>query len=322
MIVPGTQENINNAIKLLAGGDVISFPTETVYGLGALYNNEQGLRKIFELKKRNSTNPLIVHGDSIEKLNQIVDTQSLTSIQKKLLHALSSFWPGPLSVVLPCKKSISKILTAGNDSVAFRIPSHPVAQTLIKDSKSLIAAPSANVSKNISPTTAQHVKDEFGEDVFILDGGASKNGIESTVVSLLNDEAKILRPGSITTEMLSDVLSCSLESLFSTNELNFHSPGHEKKHYAPKTPLFFIGSTPATYSNKVTVFLTPPLHPPVHRYVVLSPQHNELVVASELYATLRDLDKQGYDAIEIEKPLSTGIGVALLDRLTRAHYPV
>jgi len=320
MILPGTFENVQLVAQTLMTGEVAAFPTETVYGLGALYDNERALQKIFALKKRAATNPLIVHGDCIEKLSLIVDISSLTSFQKQSLNTLSLFWPGPLSIILPSKDSVSSTLRAGHTSVAFRIPSHPIALSLIQATNSLIAAPSANISKRVSPTCAAHVNEEFGDSLLILDGGACEKGLESTVVSLMNDKIKILRPGSITAEMLSDSLKCSIESLNAIDDsITTSSPGHEKLHYAPNTPLYFIGCAPSELRKKITLYLSTPADIPSSEHIILSNTSNEAEAAAKLYGTLREIDKMGFDAIEIEKPSSSGIGTALLDRLNRAQ---
>jgi L-threonylcarbamoyladenylate synthase len=231
-IVPATQENIALAAKEILAGNLVAFPTETVYGLGANALDESAVAKIFAAKGRPATNPIIVHVAGIEGLEDLCATVPVNAY--KLAEA---FWPGPLTLVLPKSGLVPDIVTAGGATVGIRMPNHPVALGLIKASGVPIAAPSANRSEEISPTTAQHVADSLGDWIdLILDGGACDVGIESTVLDLSSDKPRILRPGQITAAQIEAVIGQSVEMAGESDEIA-RSPGQMPRHYAPRKPL-------------------------------------------------------------------------------------
>src|SRR5512137_2073977 len=196
------QEEIDRAVAALRDGEVIAFPTETVYGLGADAQNPDAVRKVFELKGRPATHPLIVHIEHPRALERWA-----LAVPPAAVALAEKFWPGPLTLVLRRAPAVDLAITGGQDTVAIRVPGHPVAQQLLRAFGSGIAAPSANRYGRISPTPAEHVRDEFGDDLkIVLDGGDCKIGLESTIVSCLDAVPRVLRPGTITTSQLRSVV--------------------------------------------------------------------------------------------------------------------
>ena len=321
-IVTSSQSSLLQAAGLLKQGEVISFPTETVYGLGGVITIPSAIDKIFTLKGRPKNNPLIVHTHTTDAIYDLAEVPD-----RKLFQLLSSFWPGPMTLVLPAKEHVHASIRAGLSSVAVRIPSHPIALELLKQVSIPIAAPSANKSQHISPTTAAHVQNEFGDELFILDGGMCKCGIESTVISLLDSTPKILRHGIITAEMIHELISIPIGELIAISHAqSAHSPGSQPKHYAPRTPLYFADDTGISKLNLnqvARVFLSSPKEASnsdlQYQTIRILSENNDLTgAAHELYAVLRELDELGFEGIIIDRPPSEGIGRALLDRLVRA----
>jgi len=220
MTSPSSQADINHAATLLARGELVAFPTETVYGLGADARNEEAISKIYSAKGRPSNNPLIVHVAAVEEMYRYADISSAwnPSVVKEWITKLTPLWPGPLSVILPRGKEIASNVCAGGPTVALRVPRHPMALELLKAFKGPVAAPSANPSMYVSPTTARHVKESLGDKVsFILDGGPCEVGLESTVLSLLSPIPRVLRPGAITLDTLRHTLGCTVEGPLSSD---------------------------------------------------------------------------------------------------------
>src|SRR5262249_27175025 len=217
------------ALRIRAGG-LVAFPTETVYGLGANALDPAAVAKIFDLKRRPKTSPLIVHVASVET------AQTVVSEWPELAERLARrWWPGPLSLVLPKNPVIPDVVTAGLPTVGVRMPDHPVALELIRAARVPIAAPSANLFTGVSPTTPEHVRAAFGDAVPIVEGGPSQVGIESTVVAIQNGVMTLLRPGMISIENL---------TLDTAEEGSAHpSPGMHPKHYSPRTPLYLIDAS-------------------------------------------------------------------------------
>ena len=198
-------KDIELVVNHLKNGGVIGMPTETVYGLAGDAFNPDAIRKIYQLKKRPFTNPLIVHIHSTKQISNL--TKNLSDFQKESLKKLENFWPGPLTIILPKSDQVPDLTTASKNSVAIRIPQHSLALDLLQRCSFPLAAPSANISQAVSPTSAKHVADEFGPKLeYILDGENCQIGLESTVISLINQEPEILRPGAITQEKLEEVL--------------------------------------------------------------------------------------------------------------------
>ena len=246
-----TDSDISKAALLLKAGELVAFPTETVYGLGADATNDSAVAAIFKAKGRPSNNPLIVHVASFAKLRDCADLSRHKGSARilQLLNALEPFWPGPLSVVVPRAAHISSIVSAGGSTVALRIPAHPIALRLLNACDIPIAAPSANPSMYISPTTAKHVRDSLGDSVaLILDGGECAVGLESTVISLVDDPPLILRPGAITKQQLEAALKCPVAVKLQHRAPGdmILSPGMLAKHYAPHTKVILLSSVNAT----------------------------------------------------------------------------
>lgn len=319
---------ITHAAELLRNGKLVAFPTETVYGLGADATNQAAVQRIFEAKGRPSSNPLIVHVTSLEQIFAYADISRSWNppVVRDRLIALQQFWPGPLSVVLPKNPIISSAVSAGGDTVALRIPRHPVALQLLAACDLPIAAPSANPSMYISPTTAEHVRQSLGAKVdYILDGGPCEIGLESTVLSLLQETPVILRPGAITAEQISDALHCPVEQSNQTAS-NEHapllSPGLLAKHYAPRTKVVLRSHAGShiEYPEKVGVILFSEQSFPCNAAatITLSKTGKLEEVASQLFAALRDLDQRGLDLIVVDTCEPIGLGAAIMDRLIRA----
>jgi L-threonylcarbamoyladenylate synthase len=326
-----TSEQIEHAAQLLRDGKLVSFPTETVYGLGADATNETAVRAIFTAKGRPSNNPLIVHVATFEDILLYTDTTQAPDPTRLLsqLEALSSLWPGPLSVVVPKARMLCAAVSAGGPTVALRIPGHLVALRLIKECGRPIAAPSANPSNYISPTTAQHVRDGLGTSVAcILDGGPCAIGIESTVLSLVSDEPAVLRPGAVTADELERVLGCTVRrALGATKSATapLLSPGLLAKHYAPRTPVRLLtGLDPELCRGlKVgAIVFSKDTALPVSPEIVLTLSERGALeeVAAKLFAALRELDASGVELILVDSCDPIGLGAAIMDRLLRATH--
>lgn len=308
-----TAEVIKKASDTLKQGEIISFPTETVYGLGADAIDTQAVAKIFSAKNRPSFNPLIVHLPSIEMVEKYVE---LSPLARSLSEA---FWPGPFTMVLPLKKEsgISKLITAGLKTVAIRVPTHPVARQLLTEFNGPIAAPSANKSGHISPTTAQHVDEEFGNELgMIIDGGACDNGIESTIVKVENNQLILLRPGNITKEMIEEKLKTNIETDNKPTD-NPIAPGQLKSHYAPNAKIRLNVSNP----NNNEAYLAFGNKQSIDNMLNLSQNGNLEEAASNLFSMMRALDKLDINTIAVAPIPKSGLGIAINDRLERAAAP-
>ena len=253
-LVKLNDKNIEKAAAIIKNGGLVAFPTETVYGLGADAFNDAAIARVFEVKERPFFDPRIVHIAEEAALEALVDFSRISEKSLLYLKKLSKeFWPGPLTLILPKLKGISALLSSGLDTIAVRLPAHEGALSLIKKSSGAIAAPSANKFGHLSPTNALHVEAQLGGAVdMILDGGAAKIGLESTVLDLAAENPRILRPGGTPEELLSGSLGLSFkenaEAPLKNNAL-LRSPGALLNHYAPKTPLFLIenGAAPEIF---------------------------------------------------------------------------
>ena len=310
-ILPATPEAIRQAAQALARGDIVAFPTETVYGLGANALDARAVAKVFAAKERPRFNPLIVHVPDLaaaELYAVITDTARLLA---------EAFWPGPLSLVLQKRPAcgIADLVSAGLDTIALRAPAHPVAQALLAEVKLPIAAPSANRSGRVSPTTAAHVQAELGElPAMIFDGGPCPLGIESTVVSVIGLEPGLLRPGALSREAIELVLGRPLARAKANHR--GASPGQLAIHYAPATPLRLNVTRPEA-GDALLAFGpdTPDFDGPTRN---LSRQGDLNEAAAKLFATLRELDQMGATAIAVMPIPAHGLGEAINDRLQRA----
>ena len=317
----GTLEReILEGAELLKGGGVVAFPTETVYGLGADALNPQAVEEIFRLKGRPRFNPLIVHLGAPEQVDLLA-----SSVPPPARALMEEFWPGPLTLVLPKKPEVPDLTTGGNPTVAVRMPEHPVALALLREAGLMAAAPSANLFGRTSPTTAAHVLEQLGGRGYkIIDGGACRVGLESTVLSLAGPVPRLLRPGGISREAL-EALAGPIEVLGKTGDPaqgNAHpqSPGLLASHYAPRTPLRIVAEMPRENEDpRVGLILLGEGHyrsfGPVE---VLSPDGDLAEAAANLYAALRRLDQRNLWEILAPRFPDFGIGPALNDRLERA----
>jgi L-threonylcarbamoyladenylate synthase len=286
------------AAGLIRSGELVAFPTETVYGLGANALDAAAIDKIYAAKGRPATSPLIVHVSSIEMAQELV-----RQWPEQADRLARKFWPGPLTLVLPKQPHVPDRLTAGLDTVGVRMPANPIAQALIREAGVPIAAPSANRFTELSPTTAQHVREALGNRVaMVLDGGPSSVGIESTVLSLVGGDAVLLRPGMITRREMETIIG-PVQVLATVPEGPHASPGLHHRHYSPKTALILIEPGQLPVSGR-GICLRMPADP--HEY------------AAALYERLHEADAQGWDWIAIEKPPAGEEWLAIRDRLERA----
>ncbi len=304
--------DIQTAAQLLRSGELVVFPTETVYGLGANALDPAAVLKIYALKGRPATSPLIVHVSSIEQARELA-----AEWPEDAERLAREFWPGPLTIVVPRKPLIPDEVTAGLPTVGLRMPRHPVALALLREAAVPVAAPSANRFTQLSPTTAQHVREAFGDDTpFLLDGGPCEVGLESTVIAVTSDGLEVLRPGMAFVDDAAPVASAS-EPEQAEQDSSHRSPGQHKKHYSPRTRVLLVnrGHLPQqgrgaylwfAYNSKAAWKLRMPEQPEAY--------------AAKLYSVLHDLDREGYDWIAVELPPSTPEWAAIRDRLTRAAY--
>ena len=301
--------NLKKAKKNIENNNVIGIPTETVYGLaGNAYSNKSS-KKIFKLKKRPTFNPLIIH---FKNLNDLKKDVVLNSDFKKLHDA---FCPGPITFILKKKKisKISKIATAGKKTVAVRIPKHKVTRDLLNILKFPLAAPSANISSKLSPTSAKDVFEEFGNKVkFILDGGQSKIGLESTIVDL-TDKPSVLRPGSITIKKIQKILKKKIKIKKGSKKIK--APGQLKLHYSPGIPV----EMNKRYAKKDQALIGfGKKFKPKKNHFNLSKSGNLKEAANNLYKTMRKIKNKKFKSIAVVKIPNTEIGYAINDRLMKA----
>jgi L-threonylcarbamoyladenylate synthase len=307
---------IRHAVALLSHGRLVAFPTETVYGLGADARNPTAVQKIFQAKGRPPTNPLIVHIAGKQS------AQRFTTAWPKQADILAdAFWPGPLTLVLPKTDSIVSEATAGRSTVGLRAPNHPLALELLSAFDGPIAAPSANRSNHLSPTTAAHVRQELGDAVdLILDGGPCQVGIESTVLDLSTAHPMILRPGNITREQIEQLIGpVSIFEGSIDSAIAAASPGQQERHYAPLTPAFrFDGPPPSDRRAGFVLIGTTLRHTsPTQIEMPGNPQ----AYARHFYAVLRKLDQLRLSAIYIQMPPDHPDWTAVRDRIRRATTP-
>ena len=290
------QVDIKTAKTLLEKGDVVAFPTETVYGLGGWIQSETGLKKIFSTKERPFFDPLIVHVDKKEKAQRL--TSEWTDVHELFATKL---WPGPLTMIAKKNELVHPLITSGLDSVGLRCPNHSVALELLAQIDGGIAGPSANKFGKTSPTLAKHVFEEFGDAVSILDGGHSEVGIESTVVGILEGGKKIeiYRPGYFTASILEDVLTKNGFSQKVTYAQSPVAPGQLKHHYMPKIPLVIV---PVDFEwNRDKDQIEKKLERTFAKPKLWKLNSDPLLASRELYESLRSFDQMGYDLILTSK---------------------
>ena len=301
--------NIKKAKKYLDKNKCIAVPTETVYGLAANAYSTTAVKKIFKLKKRPKSNPLIVHYSNLSELKKDC------LINDKFLKLYKKFCPGPITFVLKLKKNskISKIVTNNNETLAIRFPKHTILKNLLKTLNYPLAAPSANVSTRLSPVKAEDVKEEFGNKIsYILDGGKSKIGMESSILSLVNFP-KILRFGGLEVSKIEKVLNQKIK--IDINPLKNVAPGQSKLHYYPGIPIRMNVVKPKKDEAFILLKKRRDKSP---NYYYLSKNKNLKEAAKNLYSCLRKIKNKGYKSIAIQKIKNIGIGKTINDRLYRA----
>jgi L-threonylcarbamoyladenylate synthase len=299
-------EIIRRAAALIRSGKLVAFPTETVYGLGANALDAEAVARIFRVKGRPASSPLIVHVHSPEAARELV-----THWPPAAENLAREFWPGPLTIVLGKRELIPDIVTASLPTVGVRVPANAIALALLAEARVPIAAPSANRFSELSPTTAQHVRNSLGDAVdLILDGGRTDVGIESTVISLAGPTPILLRPGMVGTVRLEQVIG-KIEVANVVPDGPHPAPGMHERHYAPRTPLVLH---PPTSGRGAYLWITSP-HPGA--YNVEMPAEAERYAAI-LYDTLHRLDAQGLDWIGVEPPPDDALWAGVNDRLQRA----
>lgn len=322
---------IEEAANIIRSGDIVAFPTETVYGLGANGLNQKAVKKIYKAKGRPSDNPLILHISEKKQLNQLVE-----EIPKLANDCIEKFWPGPLTIILKKSEIIPDIITGGLDTVAIRMPNHPIALELISQSQVPIAAPSANLSGKPSPTNANHVvEDMLGKIEMIIDGGDTGVGLESTVLDLSTDTPTILRPGGVTLEDLKSIIpNITQDQSIIDKNIKPKSPGQKYRHYAPKAEMIlFTGNINdivyeinqkvealTLQGKKVGIMATEETKHNYNSGLILVSGSREYpeTIASNLFSVIRDFDKENVDIILAEGVEFHNIGMAIMNRMIKA----
>ncbi|MGI5849399.1 MAG: L-threonylcarbamoyladenylate synthase [Christensenellales bacterium] len=323
------KENIEKAAKVIQNGGLVAFPTETVYGLGANACNERAVMRIFELKGRPQDNPLIAHVDSIPAAKKIA------VFNEKAMKLAENFWPGPLTLVLK-SFGVPGAVTAGRDTVGVRMPDCDAALSLISASGVPIAAPSANKSGNPSPTLASHVKDDFGDELMILDAGECRVGVESTVIDMTQQPPAILRPGAVTYEM---VKSCIGETACAEAFLPYEkgipaAPGMKYRHYAPRAAVTVVEGNYISVAEAIKFLYDKDIKKGDSPLIMASRENKKYYgkrdvavtgsagnlheAAKNLYGLLRDADEKAYTNIYFEALPKMGIGFAVMNRVYKA----
>jgi L-threonylcarbamoyladenylate synthase len=307
-------QDIQQVISLLKKGEVVGIPTETVYGLAADSTNEDAVLKIFEAKGRPTSNPLILHFPSIEAIDPYV-----SDFPKELLALARVFCPGPITFILPKSSLVPSLITAGQETVAVRIPNHPLTLSLLNQLDVPLAAPSANRYGGISPTKADHVFKQLNERIpYILDGGACQTGLESTIVGMHDQKVIVYRLGGISIERLEQELAYVPEV---KNELHHgvRTSGMVKYHYATETPLYFLSDDKQRFTaNEGRILFQQNERNITDSDFCLSASGDMDEAAKNLYAALHDMDSRGFDRLFIEPFPNVGLGKTMNDRLKRA----
>ena len=309
--------DVQRAAEILKRGGLVAFPTETVYGLGADASNRGAIERLYRVKGRPADHPVIVHCADVERAFRWA-----SEVPEAARALAAKFWPGPLTLILKRASNVGDFVTGGQDTVGVRVPAHPVAQALLEEFGGGLAAPSANRHGRVSPTTAQHVRDDLGQDVdCVLDGGACGIGIESTIVDVSGERPRLLRPGGVSVANLERALG---GKLWLPDSGAPRVPGVLPVHYAPNTPAHLIrpgqlGDEIARHGTRAAVlaFAAPDRRV---NYWLRMPR-DPAAYAQRLYAALRELDQTGCEVILIERPPESPEWSAVLDRLRRATRP-
>ena len=301
--------NIKKAKKLLRKNECIAIPTETVYGLAGNAFSDEACKKVFKLKKRPKNNPLIVHYHNYQNLKRDCE------LNENFFRLYKQFCPGPITFILNLKKNskISKVVTNKKMTLAVRFPKHPVTRSLLKSINFPLAAPSANISSRLSPVCSNDIKEDFGKKIkFILDGGRSSIGIESTIIDIRN-KPKILRLGSIEISTIKKILNRKI--IVSNSPAKISAPGQSRIHYSPGIPIRLKAKK--AKNNEAFLFVNKKKRVRAN-YYFLSKKGNLNEAAKNLYSTLRKIKKNNYKSIAVAKIPNKGIGKTINDRLTRA----
>ena len=312
-------KDIQKAVQLLTEDHLVAIPTETVYGLAGNIFSEKAIKSIFSTKQRPFFNPLIVHIPSVKSLNDLV-----THVPEKAKLLAAAFWPGSMTLVLKKSKTIPDIITAGKDTVAVRVPNHPITLALLKKLPFPLAAPSANPFRSISPTKPAHVENYFRNSIkMVLDGGSCANGIESTIIGFENEDPVIYRLGALALEEIEAVVGKI--SIKNKKEEKPDAPGMLARHYAPKTSTFLVDDVAAEIEKNtgkkmgVLVFKSS-LNNENITEIILSKNGSLQEAASRLYSAMHDLDSKNLDLIIAERFSEFGLGKSINDRLQRATF--
>lgn len=309
------EAEIKAAAQLLRQGRLVAFPTETVYGLGADATNDRAVAAVYAVKGRPKFNPLITHAASLEQAFTLGD------FNQDAMKLARAFWPGPLTLVVPRSKDcpVAILACAGLNSIALRVPSHPIAQALIRQSERSIVAPSANPSGRLSPTTAGHVRDALGDRVaMVLDGGPCAVGIESTIVKFMGGEPVLLRPGGLTRSAIEAALGKPL-LLESMKAGKPDAPGQLEQHYAPRAKVILDVIWPRFDVGLLAFGANVPQHP--GPMLNLSEAGDLEEAAANLFRMMHELDQSGVQTIAVMPIPREGLGEAINDRLARAAAP-
>ena len=319
------KESINKAAQILKDGGIVAIPTETVYGLAANACDKEAIKKVFEAKGRPQDNPLIVHIDSIDMMEKVAK-----NIPEKAYICAEKFWPGPLTMVLESSGYVSERVSAGLNTVAVRMPADETARKIIAAAKLPLAAPSANVSGSPSPVSCEHVLNDLdGKIDAVIMGERCRVGVESTVISVTGDNARLLRPGAVTKEMLIEIFpDIIIDKAILTepeNDETVASPGMKYKHYAPKGELYLIESDSENYcrfvnnkNNGVAVCFTEEANDINVETFIYGNENNEESMAYRVFEILRELDKENINKAYVHAPSKSGVGLAVYNRLIRA----
>lgn len=306
--------DLDEAVLRLRAGDIVAIPTETVYGLAADARNASALRRIFACKGRPLTNPLIVHLPDADAAGDWAE-----SIAPAVRELFAAFWPGPLTLVLPARAEVLPLVTAGSDSVALRVPAHPMARELLCRFGGALCAPSANRSGYVSPTSAAHVLADYaGTDLAVLDGGVCAGGIESTIVRPQGDTLEILRPGMVSPAALRAVWRGPVVQI---RRPEVAVPGSAPRHYAPRTPVREVDRLAMRDAGVDTAVIARGTRPVVAGATVRLLPDDPDAYAAQLYAVLRELDGGGFLRILVEALPPDEAWQALANRLERAAHP-
>jgi len=315
MIYESTRENIEKAARVILEGGLVSFPTETVYGLGGNSLDPKAVARIFEAKARPSFDPLITHIAELEMLDRIADIRN-----KRTYDIIEKFWPGSLTIIVPKRDIIPGIVTSGLETMAVRMPDHPTALELIRLSSGAIAGPSANPFGYLSPTTAAHVDELLGDKIeMVLEGGTCRVGVESTVLDMSGERPIVLRPGGIALETIREVMP-DVE-VFNRETTSPTAPGQLKMHYSPTRPLHIVDSISMVADREnsgALLFKEGPDTSGFKAVEVLSPLGDPVEAAARLFVALHNLDREKISRIYAERIPEEGLGRAVMDRIYKA----